>query len=166
MRGLGLVSAALVAIGGGAVAAAPRDSLGVFERWGAFREARTPRCYAIAEPVTGRSAGGTQPFVAVGYWPRANVRGQVHVRLSRNMAVRSPVTIAIGERRFALVGRGADAWATDRRMDAAIVAAMRLGSSMSISARAATGGGFADSYALKGAATAIDAAALGCGRLR
>jgi len=41
-----------------------------------------------------------------------------------------------------------------------------LVTSMSISARSRTGGGFADTYALRGAATAIDAATLGCARQR
>jgi hypothetical protein len=37
---------------------------------------------------------------------------------------------------------------------------------MSIASVGASGGGFADTYRLKGAATAIDAAALGCARGR
>jgi hypothetical protein len=37
---------------------------------------------------------------------------------------------------------------------------------MSVQTRDARGRGFADTYALRGAATAIDAAALGCARLR
>ena len=43
---------------------------------------------------------------------------------------------------------------------------MRSASSMSVSSVGANGRAFADSYALRGAATAIDAAALGCARLR
>ena len=72
------------------------------------------------------------------------------------------VTLSVGERRFALVGRGADAWATDGPSDRAIVAAMRGGRSMSVETVAAGGAPFADVYALTGAATAIDAAALAC----
>jgi hypothetical protein len=34
-----------------AVPAQARDALGVYEGWGAFRDARPPRCYAIAQPV-------------------------------------------------------------------------------------------------------------------
>ncbi|HEX7822405.1 MAG TPA: hypothetical protein VF463_17515 [Sphingobium sp.] len=158
-------------------AAQARDSLGVFESWGAFRDAETPRCFAIAQPAGASvmprgDAGDTsvtgrwRPFAAIGYWPRANVRGQVHIRLSREIAMRSPLTLSIGERQFTLTGGGADAWAPNRQVDAAIVAAMRSATSMSLSARARTGAGFADTYRLRGAATAIDAAALGCGRLR
>jgi hypothetical protein len=149
-----------------AAPAGARDSLGVFESWGAFRDPEVPRCFAVAEPATRTSGGRWRPFAAVGSWPRANVRGQVHIRLSREIAATSPLTLSIGEQRFTLVGGGADAWARDRRADAAIVAAMRSAPSMSVAARSRTGAGFADTYKLRGAATAIDAAALGCGRLR
>lgn len=143
-----------------------RDSLGVFDGWGAFRDADVPRCYAVAEPATGGGGSRWRPFATVATWPRDHVRGQVHIRLSRQMADRSPLILSIGERRFPMIGSGADAWAPDRQRDAAIVAAMRSATSMSLSARARTGAGFADTYRLRGAATAIDAAALGCGHLR
>ena len=61
----------------------------------------------------------------------------------------------MGGKRFPLVAGGADAWAPDPRTDAAIVAAMRSADRMRV-------GG--DSYALRGAATAIDAATLACVR--
>jgi hypothetical protein len=142
-----------------------RDSLGIFESWGAFRDAATPRCYAIAQPVArqGQSAKG---FASVGNWPRQRVRGQVHIRLSRARAAKAPVTLVVGERRFSLVAGQMDAWAADARGDAQIIAAMRSATSMSIASIGADGRGFADNYALRGAATAIDAAALGCAKLR
>ena len=105
-------------------------------------------------------------FAAVGTWPRQQVRGQVHFRLSRTRAAKAPVTLSVGERRFALVGGQGDAWGPDPRGDAAIVAAMRSAGSMSVATIGSDGRAFADSYALRGAATAIDAAALGCARLR
>jgi len=149
-----------------ATPAAARDALGVFESWGAFRDAQPARCFAIAEPARGGGGGRWRPFASVATWPGHNVRGQLHIRMSREIASNTPITLAIGERNFQLVGGGADAWAPDARADATIVAAMRSATSMSISARSRTGGGFADTYALRGAATAIDAATLGCARQR
>ena len=84
----------------------------------------------------------------------------------RSVDTGTPVELSIDGKRFSLVAGGADAWAPDSRSDAAIVAAMRAGQRMSISAMAKGTGRFADSYLLKGAATAIDAAALGCARRR
>ncbi|WP_419722887.1 hypothetical protein [Sphingobium aquiterrae] len=146
-----------------------RDSLGIFESWGAFRDPAVPRCYAIAEPVEhGRNGASTtwRPFAAIGTWPRQAVRGQVHVRLSAQRAPPARVILSVGDRRFALSAGTADAWAPDRQTDAAIVAAMRSGTSMSVETTGKDGRPFADVYALRGAATAIDAAALGCARGR
>lgn len=155
-----LLSAALLQL---AVPAAARDSLGVWNTWGAFADAGVPRCYAIAmaEPVAGRN-NVFQPYVTVGTWPRRSARGEVHVRLSRRLGPGGTVTLSVGGQRFALVAGVADAWAQDQRMDAAIVAAMRSATSMTVSARGGSSGGFSNSYALAGAASAMDAAMLGC----
>lgn len=144
--------------------AAARDALGVYDGWGAFRDTRPLRCFAIAEPVR-RSSGKWRPFASVSYWPVQRVRGQVHVRLSRETRDTVPLVLSIDDRRFPMVAGGADAWAPDPRIDAAIVAAMRSGRIMRIASQPATGG-FTDTYFLKGAATAIDSAALGCARGR
>jgi hypothetical protein len=144
-------------------ATAARTSLGTFDSWGAFKDDSPARCYAIAQPVRG-GGGKWRPFASVGTWPQARVRGQVHIRLGREKLASAPVTLTIGNRRFEMVAGGADVWAPDPRIDASIVAMMRSAPSMSIATRAATGAGFAETYALKGAATAMDAAALGCAR--
>ncbi len=158
MRRLVFASALLCA-----APAMARDSLGIWNAWGAFSDAGVPRCYAIAmaETVAGRSRA-FQPYFTVGTWPRRAARGEVHVRLSRQLGPGGKVTLSVGGQRFALAAGAADAWAQDQRMDAAIVAAMRSAPAMTVSARGATGGGFSDSYALAGAASAMDAAMLGC----
>lgn len=142
-----------------------RDSLGVFASWGAFRDPGVPRCYAIAKPRDTDPAGDYRPFASVGTWPKRNVRGQVHLRLSRKLADDATITLTVGDRRFDLTGGGGDAWARDKAMDAAIVAAMRAAVRMTVSARDSRGRRFSDSYDLTGAATAIDAATVGCARL-
>lgn len=84
------------------------------------------------------------------------------IRLSHPTRDGSRVTLSIGDSAFPLIVRGQSAWAHDRRQDAAIVAAMRSGSSMSVSAVGANGNAFADVYRLRGAASAIDSATLAC----
>lgn len=155
-----LAALALLAL---AAPLAAKDSLGVFGDWGAFRDPSVPRCYAIAAAENPRAG---QPFASIGTWPRRDVRGQVHVRLSRTTAPSANISLSVGGQRFALAGGGGDAWARDRRMDAAIVAAMRSAGSMSVSARDRAGNRFTDRYSLEGAATAMDAATVGCARAR
>lgn len=139
-----------------------RAALGVFDSWGAFRDASPRRCYAIARPVERHSQ--SQPFASIATWPGQGLRNQLHIRLSRARHANARVTLSIGERRFELVAGEADAWSPDARTDAAVVTAIREGRSMSVETVSAGGSPFADTYALKGAATAIDAAALGCVR--
>jgi hypothetical protein len=159
-----VLSIALLALAATPVLA--RDALGMFGSWGAFRDPQTPRCYAIAMAAPSTMQRDFQPFASVGWWPKSGVRGQVHFRLSRRLQPGVPVSLSIGGQRIPLVGGGADAWAADKGGDAAVIAAMRSAREMVINARDANGRGFSNSYSLEGAATALDAAALGCAQLR
>lgn len=148
-----------------AMAAAP-TALGIFDGWGAFRDPATPRCYALASPSATIGKPQVKAYASIGYWPKSRIRGQFYVRLSKARAPGRELRLTIGSRRFILTGNGAHGWASDPRMDAAIVAAMRSAPSMSVESSAEAGRSIADTYRLRGAATAIDAAALGCAKLR
>jgi len=143
-----------------------RDALGMFGGWAAFRDPAAPRCYAIAMAAPSTKSREFQPYADVAWWPRAQVRGQVHFRLSRKLAANAAIFLSIGGQRIVLVGGGADAWAPDKRGDAAIIAAMRSAREMTVSARDASGQGFSNTWTLDGAATAMDAATVGCASLR
>lgn len=149
-----------------AAPAIARDSLGMFSGWAAFRDPAAPRCYAIAMAAPSTIQRDYQPFADVAWWPRQGVRGQVHFRLSRKLQPNAAISLSIGGQRIPLVGGGGDAWAADKRGDAAIMAAMRVAKDMTVSARDAGGRGFTNRYDLSGAATAMDAAAVGCAELR
>lgn len=139
-----------------------RESLGVFGDWGAFRDPEAPRCYAIAAAETVRSRRDRDAYATIGTWPRRSVRAQVHFRMGRELAERPRVRLAIGGDRFDLSASGENAWGANAIQDSAIVRAMRSAARMSISATDARGNRFTDTYSLDGAATAIDAAAVGC----
>lgn len=139
---------------------AARESLGVYEQWAAFKDARPARCYAIAKAEgTPAPPASTPAYASISHWPESNVRGALHIVLSRAVAERAPVRLVVGDKRFELLAKGRNAWAKDARDEAAIVAAMRAASRMSVS-----GAGFTDRYILAGAASAIDAATVGCAR--
>ena len=149
-----------------AVPASARDSLGMFGEWGAFRDPQVPRCYALAKAVPSTLQRDYQPYADVAWWPRQGVRGQVHFRHSRKLAANGPITLIQGRNRFSLSGGGGDAWAPDKATDAAIIAAMRASAEMIVNARGADGRGFSNTWKLDGAASAMDAAAVGCAQLR
>lgn len=143
-----------------ALATPGREAVGVYHGWGTFRDRTPPRCYAIARPV--RAGGSAYGFASIATWPGRDLRGSLHVRLSRARDRSAGVTLSVGERRFELVANGANVWAADATSDRAVVAAIREGRSMSVEAVGTGGRPFADVYQLAGAATAIDAAALAC----
>jgi hypothetical protein len=143
-------------------AAAQQQSLGIFGLWGAF--ASDGRCWAVAEPLRSPRGADAQPFVAVTHRQATGGAGQLHVRLSRAPRPGSAVLLRIDGQSFQLVARGRDAWAADARADAEIVAAMRTGLEMRVDTRAERGEAVRDPYRLRGAASAIDAAAIACRR--
>ena len=137
-------------------AGAEPQTLGAWGSWGAFREGG--RCYAIARPA--QSPEGAQAFAAVGVWPGRG--SQLNIRLSREKRESSAVLLRIDGRTFQLLGGARDAWAPDPRADAEIQAAMRTGVDMVVETRAEGGALVRDQYALRGVATAMDAAAIAC----
>lgn len=139
-----------------------KERLGVYQSWAAFHESQTPRRYAIAAPEESLRTPTQPAFLSVGFWPKRNVTQQIYVRLSRNRASNSDVTLSVGGRRFRLQAAGNTAWAVDRRMDMAIVSAIRAAKSLSIETMGETGKSIVDIYSLRGAPSAIDAAALRC----
>ena len=145
-----------------APATAQPQSLGIFGMWGAFRG--DDRCYAIAEPLQAPRPEGWRPFVSVGHWPGRRISGQLHVRMSREKRSGSAVLLRIDGRSFQLRGGGRDAWSPDARADDEIMAAMRTGIDMTVETRSTRGTLVRDQYRLRGAATAMDAAALACAR--
>jgi len=143
-----------------------KDSLGVFNSWGAFRDPEIPRCYAIAESEEINGKAERKSYVSIGFWPQREIRRQFHVRLSRDRSTNSRVVVSIAGRRFQLTANRSDGWSQDKRMDAAIIAAIRSANSMTVESVGRDGKSIVDAYRLRGAATAIDAASLGCSRLR
>ena len=143
-------------------AAIAKDRLGIYNSWAAFKDTETPRCYAIASPEQ-RVSGSTRPgYFSIGFWPKRGVRHQIYVSLSRDRSSNSSITISAGGRRFRLKATRTGGWAVDRRMDIAIIAAMRTSASLSVESIGRDGRSIVDAYALRGAPSAIDAAALGC----
>jgi hypothetical protein len=134
--------------------------LGAFGSWAAFRDGG--HCYAITQPYQAPEAQGWQPFASVGQWPGRG--SQLHIRLSREKRQSSAVLLRIDGRAFQLTGGGRDAWAPDARADAEIQTAMRTGIDFVVETRSSDGLLVRDLYRLRGAATAMDAAAIACAR--
>ena len=149
-----------------AAPALAREPLGVFGAWGVFRDAAPRRCYAIAEPEEQHDERVRRAFATFSDWPDRGVRMQFHARLRLNRLPGSRATLTVGSENFPLVTGFADAWAPDAATDGRIVRAVRQSEWMRVTARSTEGRLFSDVYALRGAATAIDATLIGCARRR
>lgn len=139
-----------------------KDRLGVYQGWAAFRDPQTPRCYAISAPEDTSGTPTRKGYLSIGFWPKRGVTHQLYVRLSRERSANSGITLSAGGRRFRLKADGSSAWASDRRMDLAIIAALRSSTSLSVESIGRDGRSIVDVYSLRGAPSAIDSAALGC----
>jgi len=151
----------LVFVALAAPVSAAKQSLGIFSLWGAFKDGN--RCWAVAEPEGASRRAGGRAFASVS-WGGRGARGQVSFRLARAKRQGSAVLLRVDERLFQLVGTGDNAWPENGRTDADIVAALRTGVQMTLESRAENGAALRDTYPLRGAATAIDAAAIACAR--
>ncbi len=152
-------------LSGLALLAAPalaKDRLGVYQSWAAFRDAETPRCYAIAAPEETIRNRELKPYLSIGFWPNEGITYQFYVRLSRERSSNSGVTLSAAGRRFRLKADRTGGWGKDRRMDLAVMTAIRSARSLSIESIGRDGKSIVDVYNLRGAPSAIDAAALGC----
>lgn len=151
-----------------AAPAAARDEAGIYGAWGVFRDPQVPRCYAIAKPDPVAKRHDFEAYADVSTWPRKGVRGMIHFKLARVLAAGSRPLLRIGGQRIELTASTptGDAWASNARDNAAIVAAMRSAPFMTLVARDNRGVVFSDTWQLPGAATAMDAATLACARLR
>jgi hypothetical protein len=136
------------------------EALGQFGQWGAFRGGDATHCYAIAQPA--RARRDEPAYITVSSWPARRLFRQIHVRFRG--AAGDGATLTIGERRFPIATAGADGWPspTDGRQ---IVRLVREGGALRVTARI-DGRRSSDTYALAGAASAIDAADLACLRGR
>jgi hypothetical protein len=145
-----------------AVPVAAKERLGIYQNWAAFKDAETPRCYAIAQPEQ-RISGSQRPgYFSVGFWPKKGATHQIYISLSRDQSSNSSTNISVGGRRFRLKSNPSGGWAPDRRTDLAIISAMRTSASLSVESIGRDGRAIVDAYSLRGAPSAIDAAALGC----
>ena len=158
--------AVAVLVLGTAFPAGARENIVIYGNWGAFRDPTVPRCYAIAKALPSKMRREYQPYATIGTWPKRAMRNQIHFRMSRKLATDPRLSLRIGGKSFALIGGGGDAWAADARMNAAITSAMRSASEMTVSASDAQGNRFSNTWRLGGAASAMDAAAIGCARRR
>jgi hypothetical protein len=128
------------------------------ERWAAIDFGA--RCEARSSGMWPKS--GTRPFAGFAFDRLGRRNGQFYVHLSRPARAGATIIATIGSEPFLLVGRGEWAWSRSAGQQQSMIHAIRYGDWMRIDARDEGGSRIVDRYAVRGAATAIDAAAARC----
>ena len=123
---------------------------------------RGEACEALTRSLRIAAKGKVQATAGFAFTPNRKRWGEFHARLSRDARPGSSVILTVGDQPFLLVSRGGWAWSRGTLQEQAIIAAARTATGMRVEARDSSGRRFIDSYVLKGAPTAIDAAAARC----
>ncbi len=168
IRTLLLVLAPLVLVSIAAPAHAQQvEGLGQFKKWTAYRTQQGGKnlCYMASTPTKdeGKYTQRGKIYAMVSHRPATKALNVVSVHTGYTYKEDSRVTIAIGGAAFALFVHGDTAWASSAADDAALVKAMRAGSTMVIKGTSSRGTATTDTYSLAGFTAAHNTIGKACG---
>lgn len=138
--------------------------------WSVFVEDNPKECFAVSKPKETRNTRNGQAvqvrrgdiFLFVFYRPGENVAGQVSFTGGYPFAPDSTVEMKVGSSTFKLYVDGEWAWPESPAEDAKIVAALKRGADVVMTARSARGTQTVDTFSLIGVTAAVDEAAARC----
>ncbi|MCW5724942.1 MAG: hypothetical protein KIS81_08280 [Maricaulaceae bacterium] len=162
---VGLVAAMVLA--SGAAAQAPQAQ-GSFNDWRVFtRDADGDRiCYAVSEPTDSspRNVDHGEVFFMIASWRSGAAREQPSFLAGYALRPDSPPRARVGSDRFNMFVAGREGFIEDLGQEAALVRAMRRGSTMRIEATSARGTATAYEFSLRGVTAALEQAERLCAR--
>lgn len=138
--------------------------------WSVFVEGNPKECFAVSKPKETRNTRNGQAvqvrrgdiLLFVFYRPGENVSGQVSFTGGYPFAPNSTVDLKIGSNNFKLFVDGEWAWPENAAEDAKIVAALKRGADVVLTARSSRGTQTQDTFSLIGVTAAVDEAAARC----
>lgn len=152
--------------------AAPVEAQGTDVVWPVYVQENPTRCWLAASPAgttasrNGQNVSGNisrdTVLLYVSFWPQDGRLGEVSYTGGYQFEVGSDVTVAVGEATFALFTEGPMSWAGSPQEDQRIIAAMREGSEVVVTATSTRGTEVVDTFSLQGFAPAMDDAQVRC----
>ena len=143
------------------------ESLGQFKKWTAYRTQQGGKnlCYMASAPTKaeGKYTQRSKIYAMVSHRPATSALNVVSVHTGYTYKDDSQVTIAIGGATYKMFVHGDTAWASSAADDAALVKAMRAGSSMVIKGTSSRGTATTDTYSLSGFSAAHNTIGKACG---
>ncbi|MGB7432922.1 MAG: invasion associated locus B family protein [Ahrensia sp.] len=156
----GIVAAGLMASAIAAHAQTPQR-IGQFKDWGAisYGAANGKVCYAVSVPTSKQPASVNHGdnFFVVTQRGSANVTYEPQFIAGYTLQESSKVTVNIDGKTFSFFSKDNTAWTENAAQDPQIIAAMKAGSRMTISAVSRRGTNTSYEYSLSGITAALDA---------
>ncbi len=158
-----LALALVLAMGLPAVAQSARV-LGDFRDWSSYAadDGSGTICFAMTKPKTSDPAVDAQAYLYITNRPGEDVAGEFNVVGGYTFQTGSVATVSVGGQSFALFTQGDAAWLDDSGQSAALAAAIRAGSSLTIQGTNAAGAQVIQNYSLSGATAAQQAIGAEC----
>lgn len=162
IRAAGMITALVVA--GSAGLAAAQTQIKQNNAWGAYRHqgANGTVCFILSIPTQklpvekdGRVLDHGDVFFMIARYPGQNIRLEPSFTTGYNFAEESKVVLDIDGKRFSMFTREKKAWLENPAEEAAVVAAMKAGRAMTVSAVSRRGTETTYNYSLSGVTASI-----------
>ena len=158
-----LALALVLAMGLPAMAQSARV-LGDFRDWSSYAadDGSGTICFAMTKPKTSDPAVEAQAYLYITNRPGEDVAGEFNVVAGYTFQTGSVATVSVGGQSFSLFTQGDAAWLDDSGQSAALAAAIRAGSALTIQGTNAAGTQVIQNYSLSGATAAMNAIDAAC----
>jgi len=140
--------------------------LGDFRDWSSYAadDGSGTICFAMTKPKTTEPAAdaGAQAYLYLTNRPGEDVASEFNVVAGYTFQTGSVATVSVGGQNFPLFTQGDAAWLDDAGQSAALAAAIRAGSTLTVLGTNATGTQVIQNYSLSGATAAQQAIGAEC----
>lgn len=140
--------------------------LGDFRDWSSFAagDGSTKVCFAMTKPKSSdpASAVSGEAYLYISSRPGEDVTNEFNLVAGYTFQTGASASVSIGGQNFALFTQGDAAWLDDAGQAANLAAAIRSGSSLSVTGTAADGTSVIQNYSLSGATAAQQAVGAEC----
>ena len=138
--------------------------LGDFRDWSSYAadDGSGTLCFAMSKPKSTEPAAGGEAYLYITNRPGEDVVSEFNVVAGYTFQTGSVATVRVGGQSFPLFTQGDAAWLDDAGQSAALAAAIRAGSSMTVEGTNASGARVVQNYSLSGATAAQQAIGAEC----
>ena len=138
--------------------------LGDFRDWSSYAadDGSGTICFAMTKPKTTEPSTEGQAYLYITNRPGEDVVSEFNFVAGYTFQTGSVASVTVGGQSFALFTQGDAAWLDDAGQSAALAAAIRAGSSLSVQGTNATGAQVVQNYSLSGATAAQQAIGAEC----